>query len=509
MKRLLFALLLLLLLSAPDAWGTTWVCGSDADMDSAIAGLAAADTIVVAGSWTSDAEYNVNKAGVTVNSTSPGNIILHGPAATGSVLKLTSTGITVTGFTIDGNKANKTSGQPITITGSGCTVSYMVLKDGFNYDLQVSGTGGNNIRYNIFMTPGGIGILKTTYGDCVRINTGSGNNIVEYNMFYGDTAGACGVFNNSAPSNTIRHNGFYDICRVPVEIYGVASSGASVEWNTMDHWGLDADSNGVTIRAANCGVRFNCMRQSADTGFAIWGVEFTGGANACDGSIAEYNLIGGGHINRGFGGGGSSVTIRRNYIEAKDKCIYQENCSPIEVSYNHMRAACGAGERGVELHSNAAGARIANIFNNTLLDADTTECGFFLNETTGTWSQVNFRGNVAVGFGTGLLVEGTVLTHTNNLYNGNSADISLGGAGHALDPTETATDPKLGSDGRPLAGSPAIDAGYDWGQVCDSAGTPIRGRAWDIGAYEFRRSPLRCPPNGVASWPSHRPVGGF
>ena len=491
LKRLLIVPILLLLL-AGQSWATTYVIDNDAAMLTAISTLGASDTIVIDNSWTSTTGYIITPNGVTIYGSSPSNTITLG-VDNAYVFRLNGNTITIRDFTIDGNKASRTLGTGIGLAGYNETVSGMTINNAFDYGVLAFGsTTTHSINNNTITNTGGAGIVKTTYGNAIRLNTGSKANI-DNNVMSNDSSGSDVVFLNgthsgfSITNNTITGgiSGIYEYCNT-------ACDNIIVTGNSINNVAIAGAGDGIRLDAANSTVSNNTLTQSSDAPNAAWCFETAGGVSSSDNTIVSNNSCLGDYWDRSIGGGGSKVTWNRNKFRSISGNIQQNN-SGSAFNYN-LFVTTGAATDTLQLDSNAAGARTATLYNNVFYDAGTANNGLHFMETSGTWTGTA-KNNIFYGFDNAVVVDdkdnnGIAFTHTNNDFYGNTKNIQKNVLGTfsdvSLDGTEITSDPLFvsTSDFHLTGSSPARNAGVDVGLTSDLDGKQILGLP-DIGAYEF------------------------
>jgi hypothetical protein len=498
----------LALLAGP-AFGATYSPTSHATMATAVGAVNAGDTITISGSWTASTGYEIADNNVVVNSSSPTNTILAG-ADTTAVIILSGTGQTVTGFKIDGDKDTRTDTIGVDISGSSATVSSMTIVDACLYGVRIyGGSTGNTVTGNTFTNNGKTGVDKVTYANAIRVNpTGSAN--VTNNIISADEYGSSSiVLNTPATGGVVSGN---TIVGGDDGLYVIAGDTLTISNNSISNFALDNDSDGINIAGClNCIVSRNTITQSANSSNAAWGIELTGNADVNNGSTVSNNILTGAYLNRGIGGGGSTITVSGNWIEAIDYGINQSNCGGSTYQYNMIIVNGGAGDTGIYLDSNAAGERVAYIYNNTIVDVGSSDYGIRMEETTGTWGAAAIKNNIITGFAKGLVIEdagnnGVAVVHTYNSYYGNTANVQKDVAGtfsnESLGTGELTSDPVLLSNYRLGSLSPAIDAGTVLFTYAlfpgDLAGRKISGSAPDIGAFEYQK-PLGGIPGKIWS----------
>ena len=477
-------------------------------MTSAIASLADGDTITIAGSF-SGANYDISgKTNITVNSTSSSNTITlsNNAGADAYVLNASGIGARVSGFTIDGNKGNQSTASGACVyTGYSGKIDHMTLQNCYKWGVIVAlDSSGWEISDNTITGIGGTTLNLNIEGRGVSVNQGTNGSILRNAI--SSTRGDGVYLINAATGNTIRNNTLTSIGMTGIYVGAATGTGNTISGNTITDWASEGASDGIGLNATAT-ITGNTITQNTDTAYAAWGIEITGGAAACDGTTISSNTIGGATLDRALAGGGSNVTITRNSLQANTHVIYQENCSGSNITYNVIKANGAAGDYGIYLDSNAAGARAINLYNNTVVNMNATGTGVRFEETNGTWGSCNLKNNIVNGFSKGVIIEdkdndGAGVTHTNNLYYGNTADLQKDVAGVltgiTLDGTELSSNPIFvsSSNYHLQATSPARDAGANVGLTLDYDGHSVPvGSGVDIGAYEYVPGGDTTPPS--------------
>jgi len=488
--------LLILLLAAP-AWGATYTPTSHAEMVTAIAALEAGDTITISGSWTAETAYEISDNNVTINSSSSTNTITSGTDSV-AVINLAGTGQTITGFKIDGDKDNRTDSIGIDISGSSATVSGMTIVDACLYGVRTYvGSTGNTITGNTITNSGKNGVNKNIYANAIRINSTSSANITD-NIISSDSDGSHSiVLNTPAEGGTISGN---TITGGTDGIQVITGSSLTISGNTISNFALSAPGDGINLTPClACTVSGNTITQSSNSGNAAWAIEVTGDADASDGTTVTGNTMSGAYLNRCLGGGGSNITFSKNHCEAIDNGIYYQNPDSSIFRANIIIVNGGSDDAGIFLDSNAAGERLAYVYNNTIVDIGDSTSGIRFEEATGTWGAAEVKNNIIQGFAKGLVIEdagdnGIAVVHTHNDYYGNTANVQkdVGGSfsNEDLGTGEITTNPLLNATYGIPANSPVKDAGavlYTYAaHPGDYLGAKVYGSAPDIGAIEYK-----------------------
>lgn len=488
MKKYLMAALFLL--AHGIAIGATHDCGDESEFTTAIAAMADGDIIIISGSWTSTGVYTIDN-NVEIYGSSASNTIKLGVDSNYFFTFSTgASGASIHDLTIDCDKASRTTGTAI-LTTVPITIYDITISNPFNYGV-VANTTGLSITGVLINTVGGPGINKNSAGNGIRINSLTTGAVITGNTITNDSSSSTGIFLNGADSNTISENTITGCGRNGIELYDSAD-GNTISGNVITNVGMDGTaSDFIAVGGENTIVSSNILTQSSDPSAVVWGVEILGGADACDGSVISGNIITGQYMTRGLSGGGSSIAIAKNYIESTTYGIYYQNTDASSIYYNQIIGT--ALTAGIVVEAFSAGTYVASIYNNTVVGTSGT--GIRYEETTGVFGASNLKNNIIRGFDKGVVIEdkdddGHLITHTNNLYYGNTADAQkdVGGSFSAIElhETETTTDPLFinahGSDYRLKPSSPAINAGTDVSLTTDYANNAIVGNP-DIGALE-------------------------
>jgi hypothetical protein len=489
-------------------WATTHTVNNDSEMDTAVAALNDGDTVIINSSWTADAMYTITAPNIEMYGSSQSNTITKG--FNGYLIVFQSNGNNIHDFTLDGDSGSYTA-SGLGLDGDNNTVEDMIIEDMEDAGIVIySGETGNMIRgCTIRDAPG-----TETDDRGVFVNQADSNTVTQCTISNVYT----GIFDNVGNSNTYTNNTISNIKRDAIGSENGGTPGDSddltITDNVITDWAQSSTGDGVRLEATNSLVQSNTFNQNTD-GSIAWAIEVTGGSAACDGSIIEENLTGGAHLDKGVGGGGSNITVRRNMFKAA-QAFDQENCHQSVFSYNLM-ISTGTIAAGVEIVADSVGAKIVSFYHNDVYDAGTVTTGIYFAENSGTWSSITYKNNIVSGFTNGVGVddnEGDNITHTNNSYydnvnnlrkdmDGTPGDIALDGSEITTDPLFTAP----GSDNFTLQpGSPAIDAGVDLGTSYDDCLDPDTlpsggmhgwpddvvtvlqgdyGTGWEIGAYAY------------------------
>lgn len=238
-----------------------------------------------------------------------------------------------------------------------------------------------------------------------------------------------------------------------------------IEGNDFIGWGVGAGT-----------ISHNTFLQTT-TG--AWGVETWGKVFPRNTTI-EDNYFGGGRMLSGMHGEYWGSTISNNYFEADESCIY-EMTGNATITGNICKIVDGATPNVAGIYILAfygpTGHATSNLYNNTLYTASFTKPGILFEEKYQVFDAINLKNNIVVGFPQAVAVEhalaGLPLTHTNNLFYGNTKNIQYYDGANwqdlTLDATEITSDPLLASNFRLLPGSPAINGGVN---VCTGEGVP-------------------------------------
>lgn len=260
-----------------------------------------------------------------------------------------------------------------------------------------------------------------------------------------------------------------------------------IEGNDFIGWGVGAGT-----------ISHNTFLQTT-TG--AWGVETWGKVFPRNTTI-EDNYFGGGAMRSGMHGEYWGSTISNNYFEADESCIY-EMTGNATITGNICKIVDGATPNVAGIYILAyygpTGHATSNLYNNTLYTASFTKPGILVEEKYQVFDAINLKNNIVVGFPQAVAVKhalaGLPLTHTNNLFYGNTKNIQYYDGANwqdlTLDATELTANPLFTSstDFHLLPGSPAVDAGaVISGVTCDHEHRAVPfGAAPDIGAYEYRQ----------------------
>lgn len=500
MKRLILSILLVLAL-ASEGWGAIYTCNSDADVDTAIATpLVNGDTIIINSSWTSNASYVINKR-VTIYGSAPTNTITLGAdVAFVFVLNLGSDGSVVRDFTINCDKASRTTGSGINCSATNLTISGMTINNAFNYGIVTDNstdTNSGTITECTINNVGGAGISKASTGNGIRVGKAAIGWAITDNIISCDSSSSDGIFIQEADGNTISRNTITNVGRDGIYIYN-GSNNNIISENVITNVALSPlAANHINVAGTNNQIFNNVLTQSIDPGVAVWGIEFLGVGS--HGSVAYGNMITGAYMLKGFGGGGSAVSIYRNWISAKNCGVYFENPASSTVYYNVILVNGGVGDAGIWFESTSTGSRAAHAYNNTIYNLGSTQFGIKYEEMAGTFSASNVKNNIIYGFSKGLVIEdkdndGHAIWHTNNLFYGNRANIQkdVGGVykAIALDRTELTSNPHFVNaaeeDFHLQSSSRCINAGTRVGFTSDIEKVTVPyGTTPDMGAYEY------------------------
>jgi hypothetical protein len=221
------------------------------------------------------------------------------------------------------------------------------------------------------------------------------------------------------------------------------------------------------------------LQTTTSSGKISWGVETWGKVYPRNTTI-EDNTIGGGALVSGMHGEYWGSTISNNYFEADESCIY-EMTGNATITGNICKIVDGATPNVAGIYIRAyygpTGHATSNLYNNTLYTASFTKPGILVEETYQVFDAINLKNNIVVGFPQAVAVKhalaGLPLTHTNNLFYGNTKNIQYYDGANwqdlTLDATEITSDPLLASNFHLLPGSPAINGGVN---VCTGEGVP-------------------------------------
>ncbi len=227
----------------------------------------------------------------------------------------------------------------------------------------------------------------------------------------------------------------------------------------------------------------------------------------------------------------TSVTIRNNYCEQDNQKgsnaqgIFLSNTSGTSWIYNNICKGDYATSSLLKFRITDGSTSGVRIYNNTIIggqyfvlysDSSDMEMKNNLLYCTG----VGIAGISVVRFGPSVTIRDPSAFNNNLIFSENSSDLVMyGGSGRTwsewralgVDANGISAAPRLDSNYRPTAGSPAIDRGANLtalGITTDKAGVSRpQGAAFDIGAFEFgdgttpppQPSPLAAPSNLIVT----------
>ena len=451
----------------------------------------AGDIIQITGSWVSSDQYNVSKA-ITIEGVGNPTITVGG--SFGFQFWLDISGITIKNFTLDGDKAHRTTGTGIACAGSGnsFTISGMTIKNYVLYGI-ICGSGTTDIT-----------ISNCAIETCDSNSQGliylynSNNTKITNCTFVGDSSGQCGVYADSSSNGIVSDCSFLNIAKDAIHLTSDSDFWA-ISKNYISNWALSADGRAFYIYGDNCSIFNNVIIQDINSGYLA-----TVFYNYGDSTTIKFNTVCGNYLYLILRTVSHPVTFRNNVCIVSDvngSVPNRVNLTDSDGSifaYNLWNVAVsGVDEIIYRFKSETAGSRTTNVYNDTIVNSSSGGIAIKFNEgTTGTWGAVEVKNCIIKGFTKGVVVEdrdddGIAIVHKNNDYYENIANLQKDVNGTytdiTLDSSEITTDPLLSPNLRLTGISPCINAGTTISGFTSTAldidGQPILGTP-DIGCDE-------------------------
>ena len=314
--------------------------------------------------------------------------------------------------------------------------------------------------------------IKNTITDGISVGSWSQYNTIQNCTIHDTRENGIGIYGTSQDNigTIVRDNEIYNFGLLPsvsgkgqgimISGTGVAArvENALVENNYIHDGGADSHDHGVYEQGYQTTVRYNNFANI--TGFGIKVTNDQSGGENGGGNQSYYNIITGCIDGGILVESGTSGPVNNKIW---NNVIY--NCGATGTKIGGLRYTIGTGTlTGNEFKNNIV-----------LITHGTPNDCLFVSANTGT---------------TGLILSNNIYYSANSqlwYHNGNYTGLLSTWQGYAGDANSLTSNPLFisASDFHLQLGSPAINAGVNWGQTRDYNGINKQGSAWDIGALEY------------------------